>query len=190
MRHIAPGHAIIGTWSHKQQGDNTGMFGEVRLPDDVSGRLFIYKMPGHVGYGQSFKEDSAMIEREQMDLVVCLAPFDEIKRKSPEYALAIAANALRWKRREYPIEDFTAPEGEERQAFLAVVQDIARELREGRRVLVHCAAGKGRSGLVATAILIALGLSREEAMRRVREAGGRPETESQLELIDWVAVSV
>lgn len=166
------------------------MPGEVKLPDGVQGRLFIYKMPGHVGYGQTFEEDSEMIGREHMDGVVCLAPFDEIKRKSPEYAQAIAADALSWQRREYPIDDFTAPEGKERHAFLAFVQEIATSLRDGQRVLIHCAAGKGRSGMVATAILVALGLDADEALRRVREAGGRPETEAQLGLINWVAASV
>lgn len=163
---------------------------EVALPEGVPGKLYIYRMPGHIGYDRSFDEDSELIAEAGIDSVVCLAPLDEITRKSPDYARAVTSGSVSWSRRDYPIPDFTAPEGTERPAFLALVQEIASDLRAGKRVMIHCAAGKGRSGMVATAILIALGASPEDALQRVRDAGGRPETESQFGLIDWVGASV
>jgi len=163
---------------------------EVALPAGVPGKLYIYRMPGHIGYDRSFEEDSELIAEVGIDSVVCLAPLDEIGRKSPAYARAIASGSVPWARRDYPIEDFTAPEGEERPAFLSLVQEIAADLRAGKRVMIHCAAGKGRSGTVATAVLLALGASRDDALQRVRDAGGRPETESQFGLIDWIGASV
>lgn len=58
-----------------------------------------------------------------------------------------------------------APDAE----LLAAVVALAAELvRAGKRVLVHCAAGVNRSGLVAAMILIRLGLSPSEALGRLR----------------------
>lgn len=47
-------------------------------------------------------------------------------------------------------------------------------LRAGKRVLVHCRSGLGRTGLVAAKLLIELGMPRQEAVEAVRKA--RPGT--------------
>ncbi|MBB3321753.1 ADP-ribosylglycohydrolase family protein [Atlantibacter sp. RC6] len=47
-------------------------------------------------------------------------------------------------------------------------------LREGKRVLVHCRSGLGRTGLISARLLIEFGMPAEQAMALVREA--RPGT--------------
>jgi protein-tyrosine phosphatase len=92
-----------------------------------------------------------------------------------------------WERRgvevlHFPIPDFSAPTLEE---LLTVLQWIEAKVREGKRVLVHCIGGCGRSGTVAVAWLmyskrLPLGHALSE-VRRLRPCA--VETESQIELL-------
>ncbi|MCD6051116.1 MAG: phosphatase, partial [Verrucomicrobia bacterium] len=53
-------------------------------------------------------------------------------------------------------------------------------LRAGGKVLVHCRGGLGRAGTVACMLLMELGASRSEALRKVRAARpGAVETPTQ-----------
>jgi len=75
------------------------------------------------------------------------------------------------------LPDLGIPEDETR--FLKTVRRVANWLRTGHRVLVHCGAGIGRTGIFAICTLVALGTSLESAERTIREAGSGPETEKQ-----------
>jgi protein-tyrosine phosphatase len=61
------------------------------------------------------------------------------------------------------------------------VDAVGESIRGGRRVAIHCRMGLGRSPLVAAAVLIADGLTADEAMAIVSEARGAstPETAAQ-----------
>jgi len=82
------------------------------------------------------------------------------------------------------VADYGVPS--DRQAFLEGARFVAESLRRGEKVLVHCGAGKGRTGMFAICVLMALGLAKEEAERKVKEAGSGPETPEQREFVDWV----
>lgn len=61
----------------------------------------------------------------------------------------------------FPVEEFEAPPIE----VLARIVDIIRErVDAGRRVLVHCLAGCGRTGTVLASYLISKGMTPEEAL--------------------------
>jgi hypothetical protein len=65
------------------------------------------------------------------------------------------------------IEDGPAPD----RSTLIALADLVRDLRAaGKRVLVHCAAGINRSGLLAAASLIREGYDADEAIDTVRRA--------------------
>jgi protein-tyrosine phosphatase len=117
--------------------------------------------------------------------VICLAPIEEVEQVSPEYHVALKGGSVPWPVEQLPIADFEAPE--DRDAFLVAVRRAAISLRSGERVMVHCRAGIGRTGMFAICVLMALGTPRAEAEARVRAAGSGPEAEVQREFIDWIA---
>ena len=83
---------------------------------------------------------------------------------------------------EFPIPDFSVPDPE---ALQSLATQIAKDVRKGNYVVIHCRGGIGRSGVVAGAALIAMGAGADEAMRLISEARGvpAPETEEQRALL-------
>jgi atypical dual specificity phosphatase len=80
-----------------------------------------------------------------------------------------------------PVEDFRAPEAAQIERFVSIVT-AAREA--GRKTLVHCFAGRGRSGTMAACYLVSLGRTPEEALAEVRALRpGAVETEEQEEAV-------
>lgn len=148
------------------------MFRTVEL-EHVPGMLFLHSMPGK---NESFDAARDAIAGADVARVVCLAPDAEVLQKSPEYARAIASG-VPWQHVGHAIPDFGVPDDVD--AFRKVVEDAAAALRAGENVLVHCAAGIGRTGTFAVAVLCALGVPLPEARQRVKRAGSSAETQEQ-----------
>jgi atypical dual specificity phosphatase len=64
-----------------------------------------------------------------------------------------------------PIMDFEAPSQDQLDEIMQFIED---NIHESKPVLVHCAAGKGRTGIVLAAYLVYHGKSTEEAIDQVR----------------------
>ncbi len=151
-----------------------GRFREVELLGGVPGSLWLHSMPGRC---ESLDEAWAEVRRLAISGIVCLAPLDEIREKSPDYAKAIERQELPCDIRRLPVCDYQGPDDDE--AFRELATHVAGALRRGDRILVHCGAGRGRTGMFAIATLMALGLSTEEARCQVRVAGSGPERPAQ-----------
>lgn len=152
-------------------------FRAVAMPDGIPGALFLSSMPGRL---QPMDRALADIAAEGVDRIISLTPVEEIRAKSPLYARLLRANRFPCPVQFFPIPDFEDPE--DPQAFLSLVGDMRDSILAGERLLVHCAAGFGRTGTVATCVLVALGVEAEQARQLVRDAGARPE----YELVDWL----
>lgn len=83
-----------------------------------------------------------------------------------------------------PIIDHSPPTFDE--PTFAFVESIAERVAAGKRVMIHCFAGIGRSATIAAGVLITLGYSVEAALEALAEARGIrvPETQEQYE---WVS---
>lgn len=150
----------------------------VALPADVRGRLWLSPMPGRF---ERWGEFIAAAHRAGLTEIVCLTPLAEVERVSPRYAQAIAEDALPCAWRALPMDDF----GVAQQAhYEAAVCELAARLRAGAVVLLHCAAGIGRTGTTASCVLKALGLDTRQALQRVRDAGSNPQSALQSGLIE------
>lgn len=140
----------------------------------AAGRLAI--MPAPV------RDTFPALKAAGIDVVVSLLPEEEAER------LMLADEAARCRRAgidfvTFPVRDFQVPERFEPAA--ALVSALADQISGGDTVAVHCRAGIGRSGMITSAVLVALGLAPEAAMAAVSTARGCevPETDAQR---DWV----
>ena len=152
----------------------------LRLPDDVPGRVLLGPMPGRFETWLAFREEA---RREAMHAVVCLAPRSELTELSPEYHAALARGGLPFRWMNVPMRNFGLPE--DPAAFRRDIAAIAQQVRKGDVVLLHCAAGLGRTGTAAACLLKALGMDAPGALQRVREAGSNPQNAEQSGLVHW-----
>ena len=158
------------------------MYRAVKLPDSVSGRLYLGSMPGRY---EVFTEAWQAIIEHGVRRVVCLVPPDELRDKSPLYARALREGHVPWVHESFPVEDFEAPA--DREAFWALARETAGRLNAGETILAHCAAGIGRTGTFAVCVMLALGLTTGAARAAVRSAGAAPQTSAQDDIVQWAA---
>jgi len=152
----------------------------VKMPPTVPGTLWLGSMPGRF---ESWSAFEAQAQRARLALVVCLTPRDELAELSPAYHAAVVQGTVPFRWLNLPMPNFGVPE--EPAAFRREVQQIAAALRQGDAVLLHCAAGLGRTGSTAACVLKALGVPTEEALQRVRDAGSNPQNAQQSGLVGW-----
>jgi predicted protein tyrosine phosphatase len=152
----------------------------VVLPSAVPGQLWLGAMPGRFEPWPQFEQQA---QRCGLALVVCLTPRSELAELSPDYHAAVTAGRLPFRWQSVPMRNFGLPE--DAASFRRDITRIADAVRNGDGVLLHCAAGMGRTGSAAACVLKALGLAAEEAVARVRAAGSNPQNAQQSGLVDW-----
>lgn len=69
-----------------------------------------------------------------------------------------------------PIVDGAAPDEAFETAWAKAGPELREHLRAGRKILLHCRGGLGRTGTVAARLLIELGMPADEAIAKVRRA--------------------
>ena len=152
----------------------------VHLPPEVPGQLWLGSMPGRFEAWSAFETQA---ERNRLRLVVCLTPRSELAELSPDYHAAVVAGRVNFRWQQVAMRNFGLPE--DPAAFRRDVAAIAAALNAGDAVMLHCAAGIGRTGTAAACVLKALGLESGEALQRVRDAGSNPQNAEQSGLVDW-----
>jgi len=136
-------------------------------------------MPGR---DEALEDAVAQIQQLGISKVVSLADLTEIRLKSQEYARAIETGELPATLASCPIPDRGVPD--DPADFFTSVKQTASAIKSGERILVHCGAGIGRTGTYATGVLMQLGLPKDQALAKARQAGSYPETKEQLDLLD------
>lgn len=156
-------------------------FRELVLPGGITGHLYLHNMPGRSGYGETWEQFQLNAGASDIDTIVCLCSDEELGKKSPEYAHAVKNRKTGFNWKSFPIADYQVPDNLD--SFTSFVSDIASRLGDGRKLLLHCGAGIGRTGMTAVCILLALGVSLDAANKAVKAAGSFPETQEQRKLI-------
>jgi protein-tyrosine phosphatase len=152
----------------------------VPLPADVAGTLWLSSMPGRFGPWEAFEREA---RGAGLALVVCLTPREEVAELSPAYQAALDQGTLAFRWQHLPMPNFGLPD--DPASFRRDIGQITAALRQGDAVMLHCAAGLGRTGTVAACVLKALGLDQDEALARVRAAGSNPQNARQSGLVGW-----
>lgn len=137
-------------------------------------------MPGRFEPLDDFLDE---IEDAGIEHILCLCSDEEIAEKSPEYLEAIRCGTIPAQIWQHQIPDHGVPD----QPFeiLQAVESMKQVLIQGESVLIHCAAGIGRTGMVAILLLSRLGMSLRIATRSVGQAGSSPETGEQWDFLDF-----
>jgi len=154
-------------------------FRALALPSPGLGRVWLSSMPGRLEPWPTFLDEAAA---KGLHEVLCLNPRHEIERLSPAYAAALAEGNLPFRWTHLPMQDFGL--AAELDTYRLAVDTVADTVRAGGVVLVHCAAGIGRTGTTAACLLKRLGATTPVALQRVRDAGSDPESALQRGLID------
>ena len=148
-------------------------------PAIAPGTLWLQSMPGRLESWPAFLDEA---RASQLTVVVCLNPLEEVAQLSPAYHKAIAEGRLPFRWQHLPMRDYGL--GADPAAFRLGVEQVANSLVLGQQVLLHCAAGIGRTGTVAACVLKHLGLPAALALARVRAAGSNPQSALQSGWID------
>lgn len=78
----------------------------------------------------------------------------------------LRGSGIGWLR--YPIPDYGTPR--DLMAWRTLAGELRAALDRGGRLVIHCRAGLGRSGMIAARLLVERGLSAEAAIAAVRRA--------------------
>lgn len=168
------------SWPTRRQRD--GGIDEVPLPASVPGRLWLC---GKHAIGPD--RERAIAEVGGRAVVVCLTEAHELAERYPDY--------LAWLRSEdgigavwWPIPDLHAPDVAAASTF---VDELAGRLHAGEVLLMHCAAGIGRTGTIATCVLVRLGqpVTVARAVVAAARPGAGPEVGAQADLVATLAAA-
>ena len=146
----------------------------------VPGKLYLTFMPGRFEPIEEFLRE---IEDADINHILCLVSDEEIAEKSPDNLETIKRGTLPAKLWQHEIPDYGVPD----QPFeiLQAVESMKQVLIRGESVVIHCAAGIGRTGMVAILLLTRLGLSLPIATRTIEQAGSSPETQEQWDFLKF-----
>ena len=156
------------------------MLRAVQLPTFmVPGKLYLSAMPGREEPLEQFLQEA---EEAGINHILCLVSDEEIAEKSPDYLEAIQRGTIPARLWQHAIPDYGVPDSP--SELLEALESIKQVLMRGESAVIHCAAGIGRTGMIATALLVRLGFSQSVATRTIEQAGSTPETEEQWDFID------
>lgn len=128
-------------------------------------------------------EDVASIRDAGFGCVLSLLGDQELKALGAgSLEASLGDIGLAW--RQFPIPDFGTPDPKARSAWHTMQGEMLARLATGERLLVHCAAGLGRTGTIAAVLLKAAGFDSVNAVSMVRAARpGTIETAEQLAFV-------
>ncbi len=154
---------------------NVEPFTIATLTLDNEARIGICRLPGRSG---DLAGDLAQIVEWRAALVVSMTEADEMVAKGAGgLEAALGTVGIGW--RHFPIHDYGAPANADMR-WPQLSQELHAMLDQGQAVLLHCAGGKGRSGMVALRLLTERGLEPDVALALIRAMRpGAVETQAQ-----------
>jgi protein-tyrosine phosphatase len=122
-----------------------------------NGRLAVYHRPG--------RRAVSFLKSAGSNLVVTLLKESEGGLRIGQW---VQNDGMEWLW--LPIQDGNPPVDEQHQAVAAAIPQLSERLDQGQSILIHCAAGIHRTGMVALALLRYRGLSEEDGMQIIGQS--------------------
>lgn len=150
----------------------------VRTP--LGGNLLLTHCPGRSSldsrgnqWARSLEKDVITIKEIGITSVISLLGNDELSRHGVQnLAQALSKCDIPWY--QFPIKDFSIPDSDVLQKVREALPEILSRLSNDESLLIHCAAGFGRTGMFCAMLLVAMGMDPGSAIVAVRAA--RPGT--------------
>ncbi len=154
-------------------------------PPGTAGTIGMTLCPGRKGtsleggaWDRNLGADLEAVRAWKPDIVIALLEDREYAPLGvPDFRRAVAEAGLPWVFA--PIRDGGVPGAEFERTWRAVGPRVCDVLRRGGRVLIHCRAGLGRTGMLAARLLVAFGAEPDAAIAEVRAARGSHAVETR-----------
>jgi protein-tyrosine phosphatase len=129
-----------------------------------NGKVGLARCPGVMGY--DLQQEIREIKDSGASLLVSLLPDDDYYHacRPDEFIRALEEAGL--EQLSHPIIDLGVPE--DLDAYVKDVVSIAERVKKGEKIVIHCLAGIGRTGMTAACVLVALGCGPARARELVR----------------------
>lgn len=160
----------------------------IRTP--TGGTIAMCHAPGRVGvdgsgrhWHRNLESDLDAIEKRGTRLMISLVETGEFARLGlPDLPQVVLSRPFAW--RHLPIADMSVPDVAS-EKLRDLLDEVASVLQSGGFVLFHCAAGLGRTGLMAALTLLdGFGMEPVDAIRLVRSARpGTIESDAQMRFL-------
>jgi len=119
----------------------------------------------HHNWNRDLIMDVQVLKQHNIQLVITLMRHEELTRmRLSDLTKVIKDNGM--DSIHFPITDKWLPDSIDE--FCEIVNQVVIFIKEGKRMLVHCNGGKGRTGLLIVGCLIKLGLNQYEATEIIR----------------------
>lgn len=128
--------------------------------------------------GDWLLDELTSLHEQGVNTIVSLLTDDEVRELGLE-AEESACTRVGLRFRSFPIPDRELPSS--LGAARSFADELAAEITEGRAIAIHCRMGIGRSSLIASAVMVTLGVAPDQALERLSAARGLrvPDTEAQ-----------
>jgi ADP-ribosyl-[dinitrogen reductase] hydrolase len=132
-----------------------------------AGAIGLTRLPGILL--SSLANDLAVIRASGATCLVTLTEARELRWAGRgDFAAEVERAALVW--HHLPIRDFGVPDARFEAEWQAVGPELRDRLEQGERLVIHCYAGLGRTGLITARLLIEFGEDPDRAIALVRSA--------------------
>jgi ADP-ribosyl-[dinitrogen reductase] hydrolase len=146
----------------------------VRLP--TGGEIGMTICPGKKQIGaisgdwdRDLAEDLDVIARWGASAVVSVILAKELRElKVHDLGDEVIARKMSWYH--LPVPDGGVPDFRFEEIWVQIGSELRGALRAGKKILIHCKGGLGRTGTVAARLMVELGEAPDDAIRKVREA--------------------
>ncbi|WP_163937503.1 tyrosine-protein phosphatase [Paraferrimonas sp. SM1919] len=124
------------------------------LPLDSEAGLILTPCPGTKGV--DLVDSLSQLRKQGAIAVITGLTFDELKQLGvTDFGSQVEMQSMQWFH--FPIDDDGIPDDEFELAFKQNRTQLLSVLNQDAKVVIHCAGGSGRTGLIAARLLLALG---------------------------------
>ena len=155
----------------------------VPLKPLTKGQLWISHYPGKIGMEDKIIQaemDLLELKKKKIDIVVSLLEKKELKPLNVSTLFELIKKH-KFTHYYFPIKDKSVPK--KHVELNRLLNDLSFKIRHNKKILLHCNAGLGRSGLIAALLCKKLGISENPISYIRKHRPGSIETKDQEKMI-------